>query len=377
MKEVKSKPIAKIKVAGKTVGEMKSVELPISTRTPITIVSTDWHLKESNIDQIKDLVTQKCELAKSLKIDTVFCLGDAFDARVGQKVPTLVAFGEILDIFTKYKIELWMIPGNHDKVNYMGFESYLEPYKHHPNFKYIDKAGGVPMGNIFFSLLPFFKESVWLENYNELMDYLKPFDKKKKYCLLSHTAMNGSTNNDGTKVSCGISVGDFKEWDLVLLGHYHDFQQIGPDIFHIPSIQQNNFGENADKGFIVIYNNLSFEIKRSKFKEYRKVVVDLDTTTKKQLNEIAKQNQDKDSFIRLEFIGEEKNVKALNKEEFTSMGFDIKIKTKEIEATIDQATQEIKEYNNDSIIDEFRSFCEDKERNFEVGVKYLNKKLSI
>jgi len=348
-------------------------------KKPITILSTDWHLKESNIEQIKGLITQKCELAKSLDIDTVFCLGDIFDSRAGQKVSILVAFSEILEIFSNYQIKLWAIPGNHDKQGYLGFESFVDPFKYHPNFKYINRAGGVPIGNIMFQLLPYFKETMWLERFRELEEYVGEFGTDdfpgKKHVLLSHIALNGSTNNDGTKVNCNISVSDFKNWDLVLLGHYHDQQQVGVNVFHIPSIQQNNFGENDQKGFTVVYDDCSFELHKSSFKEYKKVVIDFDNTTKKQLETILKDQQCVDKFVRLEFVGSSDRLKALNKEELQSLGFNITVKVKEIEDTIEFAEEEIKEHTKESIVEEFKQFCTEKSKDYEIGIIHLNKKL--
>jgi exonuclease SbcD len=197
-----------------------------------------------------------------------------------------------------------------------------------------------------------------------------------KHILLSHTAINGSVNNDGSKVECGISVGDFKQWDLVLLGHYHNQQQVGSNIFHIPSIQQNNFGEDNQKGFTVVYSDGSFELFLSKFKQYEKVVIDFDKTSKKQLDTIIKQHSNNDKFVRLDFVGSSDKIKSLNKEELIALGFDVKIKVKEVEQTIEFAEEEVKNHTKESITEEFKLFCKEKNKDFKTGMVYLNKKLN-
>ena len=345
-------------------------------RKPITIISTDWHLKQDNIKQLKFLITQKCELAQELGVKTVFCLGDIFESRTGQQQETLASLSEILEIFEEYQITLIAIPGNHDKTAYLSTKSFLTPYKHHPFFLLVDKNLDIEVENINFSLQPYFKENLWLDNYNKLMS-TNPIVKGKKNIFLSHIAMNGSVNNDGSKVSCNISVGDFKEWDLVLLGHYHNAQQVGVNVFHIPSIQQNNFGENADKGFTVVYDDCSTEMIKSDFREFEKITVNLDTISKTDFNTLVKTHSNSDKNIRFELIGSTDKVKSINKEELGALGISVSIKVKEIEDTIEYAEQEIKEFNSTNIIDEFAEFCKEKEKDYDKGVIYLQKKLSV
>ena len=347
------------------------------TKKVVTICSTDWHLRKDNIEQIKSLITQKCELAKTYHIDTVFCLGDVFDSRPGQSVSTLSGLYEILDIFSSYSIRLVIIPGNHDKQDYSGVESFSSPFRDHKSLMYVDQAGGVPIKNFFFHLLPFFKEEEWKRRFSELCKYIRPFDKNKKHILLSHIAINGSVNNDGSKIDCGIAIGDFKEFDLVLLGHYHNQQQVGPNIFHIPCIKQNNFGEDSDKGFTLVYDDLSLELVKSEFKGYEKIVIDLDKISKKDLSNLTREYSNSEKFVRFEFIGDSELVRSINKEELISLGIDVKIKVKEIEQTIEYANEEVKKYNQNSIIEEFKKFCTEKEKDFEKGVTFLSKKLSL
>ena len=86
-------------------------------KRPIAIFSTDWHIKDDNIEQIIDLVTQQCELAKELKVTTLICLGDVFNSRKSQTLQCLGAFERILNIVYDYNLMLLSIPGNHDKTN--------------------------------------------------------------------------------------------------------------------------------------------------------------------------------------------------------------------------------------------------------------------
>jgi exonuclease SbcD len=344
------------------------------TKVPILVLSTDWHLRKNNIQQIKDLIIEQCEFTVSLGLNIMVCNGDIFDHRTGQDVETLIAFSEILAIIASYKLTLIAIPGNHDKQAYDGDNSFISPFKFHKNFNYIDNFGGFNIGHIHFHLLPYYKANIWLERFEEMQSHID-FADGDKHVLLSHIAVNGSRNNDGSVIECGIAVGDFKHFEVVLLGHYHDQQQVGKNVFHIPSIQQNNFGENAEKGFTVFYDDCTFDLHISNFKRYEKISVDFDKISKTGLESLVKAYAGKDQYTCFEFTGASDKVKSINKEELTSMGIDVKIKIKEIEDTIQYADSEIKEYTKNSIVVEFADFCEEKNKDFDEGMTYLSKKL--
>lgn len=332
----------------------------------IGVLSTDWHLKESNIESIKDLIIQKCELAKSLSTENLLCLGDVFDSRKSQTISVLNAFGDILDTIERYGLVLYVIPGNHDKSNYSSFESFLDPFAHHPAIRLI-RGSFRMLGRVV--MIPYFNDDMWVEEYSDIA-------KIDGQILLSHQAFTGSRNNDGSEVLSKISTTMFSNFNLVLFGHYHDQQQLAPNCYHIPSIQQNNYGENTDKGFTVLYDDFTFELVKSKFKEYKKVVVDLDKTSKKELDTLIKENSmSEDCHVRFELVGDESKIKSISKEIFVNNGIDLKTKIKEIEDNI-QYEEEIKEYTVDSIFTEFELFCEEKGKDYKKGVSYLKEKLN-
>lgn len=342
-------------------------------KQPLILFSTDWHIKDDNVEEIKDLIRQKCELAKKLKVKTLVCLGDVFNSRKSQTLLCLNAFSSILDIIEEYDLHLYCIPGNHDKTDYYSELSFLDQYKYYPNFTLISGIDRLEEDGITLHFMPFLKEELWLEKYEWYVKEQKTWNIQNILC--SHIAVNGSRNNDGTKIENGINSSTFKEdFDKVLLGHYHDQQQPSANIYHIPSIQQNNFGENSDKGFTVLYSDGSHELIKSKFKEYIKVKIDVDKVSKKELNDLITEYSSKteDNYVRFILEGKEDKIKSLNKEVLQSSGIDIKTVNKEIEdVNVDFDTIEIKRYTKDDLMDEFTQFCEEYDKNLEEGVEYL------
>lgn len=345
----------------------------------LIVQSTDWHLKKENIDQIKDLVLQQCELALELKVEYLVCLGDIFDSRIAQRQDVLDAFGEILDMIDSYGLKLWAIPGNHDKTVYSSHKSFLDPYKGRDCFKLVDTIARVPFieEKLQLNFIPFFTDEVWMGQFEKLKKTPQlPVLQGCKEILLTHIAVTGSRNNDGTMVSSSLSPGLFKDFFKVFSGHYHDQQKIGSNFYHIPSIQQNNFGENAEKGFTVLYADGSHELIKSKFKEFVKVQIDLDEIDSDELLSLKKKYKGSDSNIRFEFKGSDNVLKSLKKEDFTSLGIDVKTKSREVEDDIIfSESTEVIEHTGDSIIEEFKKFCEKENYDFERGMKYLKTKI--
>ena len=59
------------------------------------IISTDWHLKTSNIEEITELQRQELNVAEDNGITNHVWLGDIFDSRISQRQDVLNAFSSI------------------------------------------------------------------------------------------------------------------------------------------------------------------------------------------------------------------------------------------------------------------------------------------
>lgn len=339
-------------------------------KKPIAIISTDWHIQSKNIEDIKRLISEKCQLAQKLGVQNLICLGDVFESRVSQREDVLNTFKVILDIIHSYELRLFLIPGNHDKTNYDSESSFLLPYESHPVVKLITTFDKITISDVRMYFVPFFSDSKWLEIFEEL----KPAGVHNT--LFTHIAVTGSVNNDGTHVSSSISPKIFSKFDKVFSGHYHNQQKVGKNFYHLPSLQQNNFGEDSEKGFTVLYDDLSHELVKSTFKEFVKIKIDIDNVTDDELNSLKRKYKNSNNNIRFEFIGSEDKLKSLKKDDFTSLGIDVKTSSKEIINDIEYIeTAEIVEHNKETITEAFKDFCEKEGYSFEQGLNYLQKKL--
>ena len=336
-------------------------------KQPIAIISTDWHLKRDNIDAIKDLIDQQCQLAKKESVEYLICLGDVFDSRKAQELTVLTAFREILNNIQSYNLKMLTISGNHDKSDYTSYNSYLDSFAFHPAMVYFRGYNQYSIGDVKLHFMPFFDESVWKERLNYTLS-------DKKNILLTHIAVTGSKNNDGTLQETPVKVSDFKDFDLVLSGHFHDRQIIGKNFIHAQSIQQNNYGEDNKKGFSILYNDCTISFVKSKFKEYKRYTFDIDKSTKKELDELIKEHSNSDNNIRVEVVGSQSKLNSLKREVFANNGIDLKTKNKEVSEAIEATiTDEVVEFNPEKIKEKFGQFCEEKEHDYDKGIVYLNK----
>lgn len=198
----------------------------------------------------------------------------------------------------------------------------------------------------------------------------------------SHIKQFQDLNNDSSKVENSITPKYLNWWRKVFLGHYHNQQKIGDNIYHLPSIRANNFGEDNDKGFTVLYDDGSHELVTSKFKEYHTVEINLDNVNKQDLNNLKQQGselvKENNTNIRFKITGSEDKVQALNKEEFESLGITIQKEHKTVIKSIEKAeVGEVMVYDDNKIIEKFDEFCKIEDfEGVEYGRKCLIKKLS-
>lgn len=334
-------------------------------KTPITVISNDWHISENNVSQIISLIEEKLSLCKKLGVSEMFVLGDIFTSRKAQSLSCLLGFAEILKMCKEHNVIMNCIPGNHDKTNYYAEDSFLIPFISHSHFRLYSYPSGYIFKGVKFGLYPFFAEDKYLELLEETK---KTYNYEDFDVILTHTAFNGSINNDGSKVDSRITPKLFAKNKLVLSGHYHNTQFIKPNIHHLPSIAQNNFGENNDKGFTILYDDFTIEIKKSSFKEYKKIIVDLDKLSSKEIKELALASVDDNKFTRFEFVGNKEKLDHLDTKSLIELGIDVKKKQSEIDII---ESESIEIFDSQGIEDEFAIFCQEKEFDFETGMLFL------
>lgn len=350
------------------------------------IVFSDLHISLQNEKEVLDIINQIINICKEKKISIAAILGDVYESRKSQPLLCLKTFEKILDIFKDNDIELIGEPGNHDKISYQSEDSYLDQVKHWPgfilirNYDFFDIIEGIR-----YHFIPYFDEEITYLNYlnqvkllNENNTMFQNSEKGYKNYLFTHIGIDGVLNNDGENVNNPVKKELFKDFDQVFIGHFHNYTNINKNIHYIGSVMPINFGEDNNKGCVLLNDDGTFEHIVLSFKRYEKIVIDVDKFTKEEENRLLQKYSNHKDNIRFEFTGDSSKVKSLDKAKFEIVGIDVVTKNKEVEETVNVAQHdEVVVYDNKMILEqEFPEFCEKNElENIEIGEKYLKEQL--
>lgn len=335
---------------------------------PKFVIFTDIHLKPGNEEEVFSACEEIVSYCKENHLRDALCLGDVFDSRIAQRQSVLTCWSDCLNLFNENDITLHVLRGNHDTAVYDEHDSFLEAYRDRPNFDLLSILSARRINDIVCWFLPYYTDQVLIE---ELSHILEP--EKNNYYLFGHFSIQGS-QNQGVEIESKLSRDLFKGFKKVILGHFHDYQEVSKQIVHLGSLFQNNFGEtDKNKGFWVFYEDGS--IKNIPLKEkisYKKIEIDLSSITEKQavslINKFKKDNPN--DKLRVEIFGEASTVKAFDKSRFE--GIDIKKKYIEIEKDLDIEEREIKSLSQQDIVEKFKVFCKENDYNYKEGLTILN-----
>ena len=344
---------------------------------PIAVISTDWHIRPDNVELSLDLAAQQIRLAEESDVRLLICLGDVFDSRKAQPEIVLNTFSQILTMIQQAGMKLICIPGNHDKTDPCSESSYLTPFKEWDCLYLVESwdanIGTEDYEDIFIGFIPYFREEVWLDYFNVMKKQSEASGCISRY-LFTHMAVNGSVNNDGSKVQNKITKKVLEGFDKVFLGHYHNYQQPLPNVYHLAAWKQSNFGENEDKGFYILKAdkncNVDIEFRQSEFPKFITYEMDASELDMKTAKEITSQFKGSSDKIRISIKGDVAEIKSASAKVLEESGIKVK---KEIELKKSEMSQ-VKDYRKkEAMIEAFREFCDEKGYDFDEGIEYLEK----
>lgn len=329
------------------------------------IIFNDIHIKNGNEDSVYEAIEYLVEYSNKKNINEVVLNGDVFDSRSFQRLSHLKCFEKILDLFKVNGIICHTVVGNHDKTKYDSIDNFIEPFKHHPSIKLYSNILDTQIAGINVTISPFFTDKIL---YEQLSNH------NGGNLLIGHWSCEGSSHL-GHVAESQINKKLLSKWNKIYLGHYHNHQNVNEIVTHLPSLIQNDFGEDNVKGFTVIYDDLSYELIKGKFKEFKKVLIDLNETSIQSVKELIKAEQNSLKVVRFEFIGDESKLKTLDKSLFNGTGIDVKLKfDKKYDFNEDHIMPTVIErYGQDDIETEFKNFCNNKGYDYEFGKTLLDK----
>lgn len=285
---------------------------------PEVLIFSDLHAKLENLETVGNIFNEIKETCRRLKIRDVIFAGDMFHERAAQSLEVLNFIRFSLKDLKKNEINIYTIHGNHDQKDQNSKVSYLLLYnnlvKHFPTF------GQAKIRSNNFQFLSFFKDNDLYRKYlSELKRTIKP-----QTILITHKDFNGAKNNDGTVVENGIGLKEVKEYKEVLVGHYHNRNKLGSNLYYFGAAFQHNFGEDEEKGFLIINEDGSYNTLNSNFPRYIKRKLLLEETTKEDCRKISEEFKGSKDKIRVVFYGENYDINKVDKELLNEAGIDVK-----------------------------------------------------
>lgn len=318
----------------------------------VALLINDVHLNKDNGSLVKDIFKQVVGICRKNSIEHIIIGGDVFTNRSGQPLDCLTNWDEILGFISKKKLQIHLIPGNHDKTDKDDKRSYLTIYRRSCLNLY-SVATVVDILGLRFFFIPYFGDEKWLEEFERVKEEIT-----KNSILITHMGFDGVVNNDGSRVSSFIKPSMFQEFSKVFIGHYHNASKLAKNVIYTGSAYQNDFGEKIeDKGCTLIYDDGSYKLLPLKFPKYIKEVIDVnDAERTRELTE--RYENDDYNHIRFIFKGKKVDANKINETYFAERGIDVKFESDEENKSIECSEDEtFFSYDIKTLMKDFISFC--------------------
>ncbi len=200
----------------------------------------------SMIEDQKFVFEQVYNVIENEKIDGIIMAGDIYDKPV-PSAEAVKLFDEMLTRLVSMDLPIFVISGNHDSAERIGFGSdILSAAKVYMSRVYNGNLQKIELeddyGKINVYLLPFIKpatvkniyKEAEIKDYDDALAYVlnqEKIDETKRNVIVSHQFVTGAMRSESEEVSVGgldnVSVENYDAFDYVALGHIHRAQQMG------------------------------------------------------------------------------------------------------------------------------------------------------
>lgn len=337
----------------------------------IAVLATDLHISKNNIAESKESLKNIMDSAKELSVPIIL-LGDIFDSRVSQPLIVLRTFQEFIDECGNNDVKVYAIAGNHDKTDLEDEYSYISVVSGDNYYAY-EKETVLHMEDAILCFLPYFPEhGSYIKRLGIISKMLKTITEKLPVYLFTHIGVDQVKNNDGSSVENNIKTDLFKQFKQVFIGHYHNKSVVGDNIIYMGSDRPKNYGEDNDKGIIVLTDNDFHEI-NTKFKKYLKFDFEIPRQVTK-LTKLTEKYSNSPHNVRFNLKGREDHLSVYKKSEFVALGIDLKKTTERLHNSIRDAKREqIINFDKKTIAISFVKFAQE----FKMPTRTRQKALKI
>lgn len=336
----------------------------------MALLINDLHITSDNILEFNKNWKEALGVCAEHKIKDIVIGGDVFTARASQTLPVLLAVKNALVCAARHEnLNVTIAYGNHDAPNSKSTESYCHLYDTIDGVYVVDTYERINWdSDVQLCVISYFPEN---DGFKEVLDKAIGECKRTRFglentILYIHEGVHGALGDFEIEKECPQEW--FEGFKAVLCGHYHNRVRIKKtNIEYIGSSRQNNFGEDELKGYTILYSDGSYEFVQNEVNtRYRTIEADYDDDL--QLDDDPRYK------TRLKLNCTDAQAKTVDKEKLHAMGFNkIELKTEKVKATEVKETDLDQRFDKQGIKKEYKRFCNTKEIEPDLGLKYLDK----
>lgn len=237
--------------------------------------TSDWHLGKtvheySLIPEQKKMIHEFLSIQKQKKYDAWIIAGDVFDRSV-PAVDAVALWEYFLIEFSKNNIPLFVISGNHDSAERLGFGRKFFASK---NIYFgTDPLDYQPIKHqdVWFYFMPYLHPGTTSDSskggqLSEVNHWLAQVDLRgKTNILIAHLFTLGGQSSESEREFLGgasfIPAHLFNSFDYVALGHLHKPQKVSEKIYYSGSPMPYSFSETKDNKRYLEIDTDSFDVK--------------------------------------------------------------------------------------------------------------------
>lgn len=344
-------------------------------RIPCALLINDVHVSKDNIPEFVLNWDEALSVCKERNISLIILGGDLFQSRSSQTLDVLLAVFDALQEANKSNINVILSNGNHDKVNQEASRGYCHVYAEMSNVTVVNQYMMICKDewDFILNIIPYFPEN---GSFTEKLDIVKRenISLKKRKFLYIHQGINGAIQNASDNELPGSLFNDF---DRVFVGHYHNRCIIkGTPVEYIGSSRQHNFGEDEEKGYIILYTDGRTEfIKNNVNTRYQVIDVDAEKVNVHLLDRIEELKEQGKYRIKVKVHSSEALSATIDQTKLIEAGASkVEVITERTGIAEVSSSDLFEKFDSHKIIENYKEFCREKNiADISLGLSYLSK----
>lgn len=344
----------------------------------LALLINDIHVDKDNIAEFNKNWDEALTVCQREGITDIVVGGDMFISRASQTLATLLAVRHAFDRAFAKEIFITIAEGNHDKVNQEEIEGYIHLWKGMKGLDVVDSHKFLYWEGCDFALvvMSYFPEKgTFLDRLDkavaDTITALNPdVDSESKMILYLHEGIHGALGD--FEIDGELPQEPFKDFKAVLCGHYHNRTKIkNTNIRYIGSSRQNNFGEDEEKGYTILYSDGTTSFVKNEANT-RYITCEINADDIDNLENYFSDHDLTNYKTKVKVRCNEKQAKTFDKQKLIDLGFNKVEMLAETKVSKETAAMGIDEkYDKQGIKKEYLNFCEEQDIDSQLGIKYL------